>query len=83
MATIPLPERNVAIDTLFTVAREDAGLGGNILDFLRTGFPGFDWEGILRTRAATWQPYIASGLTTTDFCNEVVRYANFYATGRT
>lgn len=82
MATIPLPERAVAIDTLMTVAGEDVALGGTILDYLRTAFPGFDWPGILRTRAATWQPYIDNGLSITQFVDEVIRISDVLAASR-
>lgn len=82
MATIPLPERAVAIDTLMLISGEDASVAARILDFLRTAFTGFDWEGILRTRARDWQPFIIVGLSIDAWVDEVVRQANILVASR-
>lgn len=79
MATIPQPERNSAIDNLMSLVAEDALEAGRFLNFLNKAFPGFDWIGILRARAANWQPYLDSGLSIGAFCDEVARYASVFA----
>lgn len=82
MATIPQTERNTAVDTLMALGREDSVECGRYLDYLRTAFPGFTWDAILRTRAAAWAPYIASGLSISAFCDEAIRQANFFRDSR-
>ena len=82
-ATIPQPERVVACDNVLLISGEDSALAGHFLDFLQTAFPGFDWSGILRTRARLWQPYIASGLSIDAFIDEAIRYAAVFAYSRT
>jgi hypothetical protein len=81
MATIPQVERNVAMDGLCRVSGEDPNVGGRILHFMNTSFPAFDWIGILRNRAAVYPPFIASGLSTSAWCDEVNRQALVLAGG--
>lgn len=76
MATIPLPERVVAGDTVCLVAGEDPQLGGRLLDFLRVAFPGFDWATIVRERARLWQPYLDSGVSIDPLVDSFVFYAD-------
>lgn len=79
MATIPQNERNAAIDGLLQLVHEDALEGGRFLNYLNVAFPGFDWIGILRTRAAIWAPFIADGLSISAWCDDVARYAAVFA----
>lgn len=79
MATIPQNERNAAMDGLCKVAGEDAQEGGRLLNYMNQAFPTFDWIGILRIRAASWQPFIDSGLSVGWWCDEVARYAAVFA----
>lgn len=83
MATVSTAERNQIVDQMFRVGGEDAARVGAFLDFVQTGLTGIAWATIMRTRAANWAPYQASGLSITAFCDEVVRYAAVYAYART
>jgi hypothetical protein len=82
MATVSTNERNAIVDMMFTVAGEDYQLLGHLLDFVQTGLTGITWSTIMRTRAANWAPYIASGLSITWFVDETIRYAANYASQR-
>lgn len=83
MATVSNAERNAICDHMFRVCGEDASRVGLLLDFVQTGITGINWQSIMRTRAANWAPYVASGLSISAFCDEVVRYAAVYAYART
>jgi hypothetical protein len=83
MATVSNAERNAICDQMFRVAGEDAARVGAFLDFVQTGLTGINWQSIMRTRAASWAPYVSSGLSITAFCDEAVRYAAAYAYART
>ena len=83
MATISTAERNAIVDLTMTVSGEDAAHAAVILDLLQTGLSGIAWATILRTRAASWAPYGASGLSVSAWCDEVVRIAAVYAYART
>lgn len=83
MATVSTAERNAIVDQMFRVAGEDAALVGHFLDFVQTGLTGISWATLMRTRAANWAPYIASGLSISAFCDEAVRLAAAYAYART
>ncbi len=82
MATIPLPERNAAIDGLFRVAGEDQFEAAHILRFLDSAFTGFDWHAILRQRAPLWQPYAQTGLDLAWWLDEVERLTAELAVAR-
>lgn len=71
MATIPLPERNNAIDGVFRTAKEDVFEAARLIAYLYNAFPTFDWMGICRTRAPLWAPYQQTGLDTTWLCDTI------------
>lgn len=83
MATVSNAERNAIVDQMFRVGGADAAMVGHFLDFVQSGLTGIAWETLMRTRAANWAPYIASGLSISAFCDEAVRYAAVYAYDRT
>lgn len=82
MATVSNAERNAICDHICRVAGEDAHQSATLLDFVQTGLTGIAWESIYRTRAAGWAPYIASRLSITSFCDDVVRQAAVMAASR-
>ncbi len=83
MATVSTNERNNICDQMFWVSEQDPYRVGLLLDFVQTGLTGINWASILRTRAALWAPYIATGLSITAFCDEAIRQAGILADGRT
>lgn len=83
MATISQNERNAICDAWFRSCGENADDVAVLLDCIQLALPGFNWETTMRARAAVWAPYVASGLSITAFCDEVVRVAAVRAYGRT
>ena len=73
--TISTAERNVIVDGLLSISGENAQVAGRFLSFLVTYAPGIPWTTLLRTRAASWAPFVASRLSISAWCDEVVRYA--------
>ena len=81
MATIPPPERIEAVKGIFRIATEDPQECGRFLNYLNKAFTGFTWASIFRQEALIWQPFIDSGLSIPQFCDEVERYAGIFAQG--
>lgn len=70
------PERRAIILALFGAYGEWAEPIAKMMHYLITALPSIAWESELRTQAATYQPFIDSGLSITAWCDEVMRQAN-------
>lgn len=79
MATLSTAEQRGAVDGIFRACGENYNEAAVILNYLKTVLPAFTWEAQLRTRAAVWQPFVASGLSIDWWCDEVIRLATILA----
>lgn len=77
MAITPA-ERNALVRSLLSAFGEDYGDMGKLIYYLRLELPAVDWPTTLATIAASWQPFIDSGLSIDWWTSEVMRQADIY-----
>ena len=71
------PERRAIILALFAAYGEGGAWPiAQMMHYLITALPSIAWETELRSQAASYQPFIDSGLSITAWCDEVMRQAN-------
>ena len=71
-------ERNALIRVILSAFGEDYQAMGRLVHYLRLELPAVDWPTVLATIAATWQPFITSGLSIQWWVNEVMRQADAF-----
>lgn len=69
-------ERNALVRAILLAFGEDYQAMAKLIHFLRLELPAVDWPTVLATLAASWQPFIDSGLSITWWVNEVMRLAD-------
>lgn len=75
MATLSTAERNAIMDAILTISADDYVVAGRALKLLQSSLSAIGWAAILRSRAAIWAPFLASGMSITWWCDETLRYA--------
>ena len=78
MAITPT-ERNALVRSLLLAFGEDYQAMGRLVHYLRLELPAVSWPTVLGTIAATWQPFIDSGLSIDWWVSEVERQANAFS----
>ena len=69
-------EKNALVRAILLAFGEDYQAMGRLIHYLRLDLPAIDWPTTLATIAASWQPFIDSGLSIDWWVSEVIRQAD-------